>query len=106
MYAVIQTGGKQYRVEEGTRLQIERLNVSEGSSVQLKDVLFVKNGNSAKIGQPYVPGALVSATILRHFRGPKLIIFKKRSKKGYKKTQGHRQELTEIEITKIESGAA
>lgn len=102
-YAIIQTGGKQVRVEEGMRLQLERLNLAEGSPVQLREVLFLKNGESAKIGQPFVSGASVSATILRHLRGPKVIIFKKRPKKGYKKRKGHRQELTEIEIQEIKS---
>src|SRR5690242_19416469 len=103
MYAIIQTGGKQFRVQKGMKLKVEKLPQQEGSDIELGEVLVIggENGDQAKIGQPFVSGPKVSATIVRHLRGPKVIIFKKRSKKGYRKTQGHRQEQTEIEIKDI-----
>lgn len=102
MYAIIQTGGKQYRVEKGTRLQIEKLPQAEGEAVELSEVLVLGGDSSPKIGQPFVAGSKVSAKIVKHLRGPKVLVFKKRSKKGYKKMQGHRQFLTEIEINDIQ----
>ncbi|MBI3013063.1 MAG: 50S ribosomal protein L21 [Elusimicrobia bacterium] len=103
MYAIIEAGGKQYRVEKGTRLNVEKIPQDAGAAVEFSQVLLVgsENGSPAKIGQPYVPNTKVSATILKHFRAPKVIIFKKRPKKGYKKMQGHRQNLTQIEIKEI-----
>lgn len=103
MYAIIQTGGKQYWVEEGTKLQVEKLEAESGSQIQLSEILLVSNNGNTQIGQPHLSSCQVTASVLRHLRGPKLIIFKKRSKKGFQKTQGHRQELTEIEIIKIEA---
>lgn len=103
MYAIIQTGGKQYRVQAGTKLKVEKLSQEIGAEIEFPEVLLVSsdNGSGAKIGQPFVEGATVSAKILKHPRAPKVIIFKKRSKKGYKKIQGHRQNLTEVEIKEI-----
>lgn len=103
MYAIIQTGGKQFRVEKGMKLKVEKLPQAEGSDIELAEVLAIGGADGApgKIGQPFVAGSKVSATVVRHLRGPKVIIFKKRSKKGYRKTQGHRQEQTEIEIKDI-----
>ena len=100
MYAIIETGGKQYRVEKGSRLRVEKLSYEEGKDFEIAQVLLLKgdNGDGLKVGKPYVEGAKVMATVVQHLRGPKLIIFKKRPKKGYKKKQGHRQALTEIEI--------
>lgn len=102
MYAIIQTGGKQYRVEKGMKLHVEQLATEAGTDVEIPEVLLVGGTETApQIGQPFVIGCKVSATVVRHFLGPKVIIFKKRSKKGYKKTQGHRQRMTEIEIKDI-----
>ncbi len=103
MYAIIQTGGKQYRVEKGMKLDVEKLPAEVGGDIQFPEVLFIggDNGTPAKIGQPHVADANVTATVLKQFRGPKVIIFKKRSKKGYRKTQGHRQDLTQVEIKEI-----
>src|SRR3989344_2156708 len=102
MYAIIQTGSKQYRVEKGNRLRVEKLPHEQGKDFEIPEVLLVAgNGAGAKIGRPYVEGSKVTATVVEHLRGPKLIIFKKRSKKGYKKKLGHRQELTEIEIKEV-----
>lgn len=103
MYAIIQNGEKQYRIEKGTKLQIEKLDQKVGDEVEFSEVLIIggENGSPAKIGQPFVSGAKVLGKVVRQFRAPKVIIFKKRSKKGYKKIQGHRQNLTEVEVKEI-----
>jgi large subunit ribosomal protein L21 len=100
-YAVIQTGGKQYRVSEGDVVTVELLPQAEGETVTLDQVLAVSNGEQITVGKPTVSGASVTATIVKHFRGPKVINFKKKRRKGYKRKIGHRQELTEIQITKV-----
>ena len=99
MYAIIKTGGKQYRVTEGDTLRVEKLNV-EGTSVTFDQVLLV-GGDEVKIGAPLVKGASVSAEILREGRAKKIIVFKKRRRSGYHKKQGHRQTYTEVKITGI-----
>lgn len=99
MYAIIKTGGKQYRVTEGETLRVEKLNV-EGNSVKFDQVLLV-GGDQVKIGAPMVEGASVDANILRQGRAKKIIVFKKKRRKGYHKKQGHRQAFTEVKITGI-----
>lgn len=99
MYAIIKTGGKQYRVTEGDTLRVEKLDV-EGTSVTFDQVLLV-GGEEVKIGAPTVEGASVSADILREGRAKKIIVFKKKRRKGYHKKQGHRQAYTEVKITGI-----
>ena len=101
MYAVIETGGKQYRVEQGQSLKIEKLDAESGASIDLDKVLMIANGDDIKIGKPYVDGGKVTATIKAHGRGKKITIIKFRRRKHHKKTQGHRQSFTEIEITGI-----
>jgi len=101
MYAVIETGGKQYRVSQGQRIRVEKLNADEGATVDLDKVLMVANGEDIKLGKPYVDGGKVTATITAHGRGKKVMIIKFRRRKHSKKTQGHRQNYTEIEITGI-----
>ena len=103
MYAVVQTGGKQYRVEEGNVVLIEKLAETAGKEVVLDKVLLIGNDDKVTIGRPVVEGASVVAEVVRQTRGPRIIVFKKRSKKGYKKTQGHRQYLTEVVIKKIKA---
>lgn len=100
MYAIIQTGGKQYQVEEGDLVKVEKLNVEEGQELTLEEVLLV-GGDSLKIGKPFVEGAKVTATVEEHGKGKKVMIGKFRAKKGYKKKQGHRQPYTLIKITSI-----
>ncbi|MBK8253518.1 MAG: 50S ribosomal protein L21 [Polyangiaceae bacterium] len=100
MYAVIKTGGKQYRVTEGQRLCVEKLAGAAGDKVTLDEVLFV-GGDSPKIGQPTVKGASVSAEIVTQLRGKKLIVFKFRRRKNYRRKTGHRQPYTELKITGI-----
>jgi large subunit ribosomal protein L21 len=103
MHAVIKTGGKQYRVAAGDRLKVELLPSDVGDEVTLDQVLAVSNGEKALIGEPLVDGAKVSATVIDQGRADKVRIFKMRRRKGYRKTQGHRQMLTEIFVSKIES---
>ena len=101
MYAVIETGGKQYRVEVGTELEVELLDVEPGKTIKLERVLLVADGDDASIGQPVVDGAAVSAEVLRQDRGPKLISFKYRPKARTRVKKGHRQELTVLRISDI-----
>lgn len=101
MYAVIRTGGKQYKVAAGGKLKIESLPVEVGSEVEIQDVLMVSDGDKISVGAPTVAGAVVKATVLSHGRGQKVIIFKMRRRKHYRKSQGHRQNYTEIRIDGI-----
>ncbi len=105
MFAIIETGGKQYKVAKGETLDIERIDKKEGSTLSIDKVLLVSDKDT-KVGSPNVPGATVSAKIVSHKRGEKIVVFKMKPKKRYQKTQGHRQELTTIEITDIKVGAA
>jgi large subunit ribosomal protein L21 len=101
MYAVIQTGGKQYRVSQGDTVKVEKLGADEGASVELDKVLMLADGEDIKIGAPYVEGGKVTATIKSHGRGKKVKIIKFRRRKHHMKRQGHRQWYTELEITGI-----
>ncbi|MBR1609150.1 MAG: 50S ribosomal protein L21 [Kiritimatiellae bacterium] len=93
-YAVIETGGKQYRVQAGDKIRIELLPGEKGSEVKIDKVLAVSDGTSLKVGTPYVEGAAVTLRIEDRIRGPKLVSFDKKRRKGYSRTVGHRQELT------------
>ncbi len=104
MYAVIETGGKQYRVEVGTELEVELLDVEPGKTVDFDRVLLVADGDEAAIGRPVVDGAAVSAEVLRQIRGEKLIVFKYRPKARSRVKKGHRQELTVLRISDIVFG--
>lgn len=101
MYAVIKTGGKQYRVASGEKLKIEQIPADIGSEIVLDQVLMVADGDKVSVGVPLVEGATVKATVLSHGRGEKIRIFKMRRRKHYRKTQGHRQNYTEIQIGTI-----
>jgi large subunit ribosomal protein L21 len=102
MYAIIKTGGKQYRVEEGISVVVEKLNGAEaGQEIVLDEVLLLADGEKATIGKPVIKGASVVAKVIAQKRAPKILVFKRKPKKGYKKLQGHRQYVTELEITKI-----
>ncbi len=101
MYAVIHTGGKQYRVAKNDVIQVEKLPGAAGETIELDRVLMLGDGAEATIGAPLVDGALVSATILEQMRGPKIIVFKKKRRKNYRRTKGHRQDLTVLRITDI-----
>ncbi|MDX1250885.1 MAG: 50S ribosomal protein L21 [Gammaproteobacteria bacterium] len=101
MYAVIVTGGKQYRVAEGDVVKVEKLPVEAGTSIDLDNVLMVANGDDIKVGAPYVAGGKVTATVKSHGRGDKVKIVKMRRRKHYRKQAGHRQHYTELQITGI-----
>jgi large subunit ribosomal protein L21 len=101
MYAVIKTGGKQYRVTEGETLKVEKLEVEDGAAVEFDTVLMIADGGQITVGAPYVEGAKVTATVKSHGRGPKIRIIKFRRRKHYFKTQGHRQSYTELKISSI-----
>lgn len=102
MYAIVETGGKQYRVEQGTKVRVESLPQAKGEEIALEKVLLVKTDTGFQVGNPVVTGAKVIAKVFAQDRGPKIIVFKKRSKKTYKKTIGHRQNYTELLITNIQ----
>lgn len=101
MLAVIKTGGKQYLVNPGDKIKIEKLDEKEGKSVDFKDVLLVEKNNSIKLGMPFVKNARVTGKILKQARAKKVEIFKYKPKKRYKIKKGHRQPYTEVEISKI-----
>src|SRR5688572_1209295 len=101
MYAIIKTGGKQYRVRSGEQLRVEALSADVGSTVSIEQVLLVGTGEGVKVGSPLVSGAKVTATVVSHGRGDKVRIFKLRRRKHYQKTQGHRQNYTEVRIDEI-----
>ncbi len=103
MYAIIQTGGKQYRVAEGETLQVEKLNAEVGAEVVFDEVLTVVNDADVKIGAPVVEGAKVTAKVVEQGRGEKIFVFKYKAKANYRKRQGHRQPFTAVEIVKIEA---
>lgn len=103
MYAILKTGNKQYRVEKNSIINVELLNLEEGADFESDQVLFVKTGeNSYKAGTPLVDGAKVKGKILSHFKGKKIVIFKKKKRKGYRRKTGHRQNFTKIQINEIQ----
>lgn len=104
MYAVIQTGGKQYRVSEGDTVKVEKLTAEQGASIDLDQVLMVADGDDVKIGTPYLDGSKVIATVESHGRAKKVKIVKFRRRKHYLKRQGHRQWYTSLKITGISVG--
>ena len=101
MYAVVKTGGKQYKVKEGDVIRVELLNAKEGDNVRLDSVLLLGDGDQITVGSPMIKGAAVTATVRGNGRGEKVRIVKKRRRKHYKKVQGHRQSYTELAITGI-----
>ena len=103
MYAVIRTGGKQYRVASGEKLKVEQIAADVGSEIVLDEVLMVADGDNVSLGAPLLAGATVKAKVVAHGRGDKVRIFKLRRRKHYRKSQGHRQNYTELEILGIAS---
>ena len=103
MYAIIRTGGKQYRVSEGDVLNVEKLNVEEGQEVVFDEVLTVVNDGDVKVGAPTVAGAKVTAKVAKQGKADKIFVFKYRAKSNYRKRQGHRQPFTKVVIEKIEA---
>jgi large subunit ribosomal protein L21 len=105
MYAIIKTGGKQYRVSSGEQVRVETLPADVGAAVAFEQVLLVGAGDAVRVGAPLVAGAKVNATVLGHGRGDKVKIFKLRRRKHFQKSQGHRQNYTEVRIDDIVAGA-
>ena len=101
MYAIIETGGKQYRVQEGDVVFVEKLDVTEGEAIGFDKVLVVSNDEGLNVGKPYVENATVGATVLSQGKAKKVIIFKYKAKKDYRKKQGHRQPFTKVKIDSI-----
>lgn len=101
MYAVIETGGKQYKVEEGDFVRVEKLDVEEGEKIDLANVLLISNDSGLEVGKPFVEGAKVEATVIEQGKDKKIIVFKYRAKKNSKTKQGHRQPYTKLKIEKI-----
>lgn len=103
MYAVIATGGKQFRVSEGQKIQIEKMSADAGQAVEFKQILMLVDGDNVQVGAPYIQGAVVNAEVVRQMRGDKVHILKFRRRKHHMKQAGHRQYLTEVKITGINS---
>ena len=103
MYAVIQTGGKQYKVKPGEELSVEKLDGKAGDEIYFDNVLLVSKEDKVTVGRPVLENARVAAKITRHGRGPKIVIFKYKRRKGYRKKQGHRQDFTAVKIIEIEA---
>ena len=101
MYAIIETGGKQYRVKEGDVLRIEKLSVEEGSTVDIDKVLLVSKDGNTYTGNPYLSNAKVTLEVIRHGKGRKVIVFKYKPKKNYRRKKGHRQPFTEVVVKSI-----
>ena len=101
MYAIIRSGGKQYRAEVGATVDVDRLPKEVGETLEISDVLLVADGDDTRIGQPTVEGAIVTATVVEQFRGKKIIVYKYRQRTNYRRKQGHRQYYTRLRIEDI-----
>ena len=105
MYAIVETGSKQYQVEEGRYVDVELLGEEKDAKIVFDKVVMIVNGKKSKVGQPYVAGASAEGTIVKHDKEKKIIVYKQRPKKGYRKKQGHRQGFTRVMISKIRTSA-
>ena len=101
MYAVFRTGGKQFRAEPGKKIRVPSLDVEPGESISFDDVLLTSDGKEVQVGAPTLDGAKVTAEVVRHGRDKKLIVFKRKRRKGYRRKQGHRQGFTELRVDEI-----
>ncbi len=106
MYAIVEISGKQFKVEKKQKLFVNRLGIAEGKKISFDNVLMVNDGSKSSVGTPNVSGVQVEAKVLKHFKSDKLIVFKKKRRKGYKVRNGHRQAITEIEISDILTGVS
>ena len=106
MYAIFESGGKQHRAEPGQRVVLEKLDARDGDSVSFDRVLMVRDAEAGecRIGDPYLPAATVSATVLSHYRDPKVLVFKRKRRKGYRKKRGHRQARVQVRVEAIHEG--
>ncbi len=105
MYAIVETGGKQYKLEEGRYLDVELLDGEVDKKIVFDKIVMLVNGKKSTVGQPYVASATVEGKIIKHDKAKKIIVYKQRPKKGYRKKQGHRQQFTRVMITKINTKA-
>lgn len=103
MYAIVEIAGQQFKIEKDQKIYVHRLNAEEGSKIEFDRVLLIENEGKINVGKPTVKGAKVSATVLNHLKGDKVLVFKKKRRKGYQKLNGHRQYLSRIEINTIEA---
>jgi large subunit ribosomal protein L21 len=103
MYAIVKTGGKQYRVQEGMEIDVEKINAPPGETVDLDSVMFLGLGDEVKIGTPYVQGAKVACEVVKHDRGEKVVVFKFKRRKDYRRKKGHRQDFTRLRVTAIQT---
>ena len=101
MYAIVDIAGQQFKVEKDQKVFVHRLEAEEGAKLSFDQVLLVDNDGDVKVGAPTVSGATISATVLAHVRGDKVLVFKKKRRKGYQKMNGHRQDLTQIQVQEI-----
>ncbi len=101
MYAIIESCGRQYKVSEGDVVYFEKLDAEEGKNVKFDNVVLVSNDNKVEVGSPYVKGAKVEGKVVAHGKAKKILVYKYKAKKNYRRTQGHRQPYTKVEITKI-----
>ncbi|MDR2408024.1 MAG: 50S ribosomal protein L21 [Bacteroidales bacterium] len=101
MYAIVEIAGQQFKVEKDNKIFVHRLNAEEGSKIDFENVLLIENDGKINVGTPSLSGAKVSATVLNHLKGKKVLVFKKKRRKGYQKLNGHRQYLTYIQIDEI-----
>ena len=106
MYAIVEISGKQFKVEKKQKLFVNRLNVAEGKKISFDNVLMINDGSKSSVGTPNVSGVQVDAKVLKHLKSDKVIVFKKKRRKGYKVRNGHRQAITEIEISDILTGVS
>lgn len=104
MYAIVKSGGRQYRAEEGHSFSVEKLPYEVGEQFELEQVLLVADGDSIKVGQPFVDGASVKATVTDQYKGKKIFVWKYRPKKRYRRRQGHRQQYTRVRVDEISAG--
>jgi large subunit ribosomal protein L21 len=104
VYAIVESGGRQYRAEEGHTFSVEKLPYEVGDKVELDNVLLIANGDSVNVGQPTVGGATVKATVVEQYRGKKILVWKYRAKQRYRRRRGHRQDYTRLRIDEIVAG--
>ena len=105
MYAIVDLNGKQYQIQEGRYVDVDRLSLEADAQLELDKVLMVVNGTDSQVGAPFVQGAKATAKVLKHFRGPKTLVYKMRCKKGYRRKNGHRQDFTRIQIESLQVAA-